>query len=477
MDEITDGPRTRDDAGTRGSRGRAALILFALVVAASLFGIYTRPIGFLANLWPANAIMLAFLLRVPAGRTWQGWLAGAVAYLAADLLTGASLPKALLLNSANLAGIATAAAIYARRPADMIRLRQPASMLFLVLTVAAGAAVAGVIGAVANPWLFGRQLLSGWSFWFATEFVNYVTILPLLLAAPSFGALPGAMREGLRALPTAGILPIVALALSCLLAAIVGGPGAIAFPVPALLWCGLTYRVFTVAILTLLYGNWALIVLASRTGVDAEMMMISIRLGAALVAIAPVTVACIAENRNELLGRLRHIAAHDHLTGTRARGAFLDDVQTSLANARAPAAILMIDIDHFKAINDNHGHAAGDRLLQSFAGRVRSCLRDGDHFGRMGGEEFAIFLPATNRAVASRIAAGILGALRDDPFEVDDDRAITLTASIGIALIDGSSPLAPESLFAAADAALYRAKGAGRDRIEVARHDPVALAG
>lgn len=115
--------------------------------------------------------------------------------------------------------------------------------------------------------------------------------------------------------------------------------------------------------------------------------------------------------------------------------------------------------------------------LQSFAGRVRSCLRAGDHFGRMGGEEFAVFLPATNRAMASRIAAGILGALRDDPFEVDDDRAITLTASIGIALIDGSSPPATESLFAAADAALYRAKGAGRDRIEVARHDPVALAG
>nr|WP_312846568.1 GGDEF domain-containing protein [Sphingopyxis sp. PET50] len=156
----------------------------------------------------------------------------------------------------------------------------------------------------------------------------------------------------------AGVLPVVALALSCLLAAIVGGPGAIAFPVPALLWCGLTYRVFGAALLTFLYGNWALVVLAGGTGADAEMTMISIRLGAALVAIAPVTVASIAESRNELLGRLRHIAAHDHLTGTRARGAFLDDVRTALANARGPAAVLMVDIDHFKAINDNHGHAA-----------------------------------------------------------------------------------------------------------------------
>lgn len=479
MDEITDGPRIGggSEGAMEGGRGRAAFVLFLLVFVACLFGIYTRPLGFLANLWPANAIMLAFLLRNPESRGWLSWSAGAAAYLAADLLTGATLAKALLLNSANLAGIASAAAVYARLPADMIRLRQPASMLYLVFAVAIGSAMAGLIGAVANPWLFGRSLLSGWIFWFATEFVNYVTILPLLLSAPAPGAFRAAVRDGLRALPAAGVLPVVALALSCLLAAIVGGPGAIAFPVPALLWCGLTYRVFGAALLTFLYGNWALVVLAGGTGADAEMTMISIRLGAALVAIAPVTVASIAESRNELLGRLRHIAAHDHLTGTRARGAFLDDVRTALANARGPAAVLMVDIDHFKAINDNHGHAAGDRLLQSFADRVRSCLRASDHFGRMGGEEFALFLPATTQAAACEIAARILGTLRDDPFVADGDRAIALTASIGIAFVDGRSPPALEPLFAAADAALYRAKGAGRDRVEVARHDPVALAG
>ena len=285
------------------------------------------------------------------------------------------------------------------------------------------------------------------------------------------------VRDGLRALPTARTLPIIALAASCLLAVVIGGPGAIAFPVPALLWCGLTYRVFTVALLTLLYGNWALLILLTQTGADAEMMMISVRLGAALVAIAPVTVACIAENRNLLLDRLRHIAAHDHLTGTRARGAFLDDVQASLAKEQGPAAILMIDIDHFKAINDNHGHAAGDRLLLAFAERVRSCLRSGDHFGRMGGEEFAVFLPATPQAAAGQVAARILAALRDDPFVADGDRAIVLTASIGIALVDGPSTPTLEPLFAVADAALYRAKGAGRDRVEMARPDTAALAG
>ena len=481
MDEGTNGPPKGDLKGGKASagdgRGHAALILFALIFAASLFGIYTRPIGFLANMWPANAIMLAFLLRVPASRTWQGWLAGATAYLSADLLTGASLAKALLLNGANLAGIATAAILYARLSADMIRLRQPASMLWLVFTVAIGSAAAGLVGAVANPWLFDRSFLSGWIFWFATEFVNYVTILPLLLTMPSPHAFSAVLRNALRALPTARTLPIIALAASCLLAVVVGGPGAIAFPVPALLWCGLTYRVFTVALLTLLYGNWALLILVTRTGADAEMMMISVRLGAALVAIAPVTVACIAENRNQLLDRLRHIAAHDHLTGARTRGAFLDDVQVSLAKERGAAAILMIDIDHFKAINDNHGHAVGDRLLRAFSERVRSCLRAGDHFGRMGGEEFAIFLPATSPDAAGQVAARILSTLRNDRFMADGERSVALTASIGIALVDGPSAPALEPLFAVADAALYRAKDAGRDRVEMARHDAPALVG
>lgn len=206
MDEITDGPRIGggSEGATEGGRGRAAFVLFLLVFVACLFGIYTRPLGFLANLWPANAIMLAFLLRNPESRGWLSWLAGAAAYLAADLLTGATLAKALLLNSANLAGIASAAAVYARLPADMIRLRQPASMLYLVFAVAIGSAMAGLIGAVANPWLFGRSLLSGWIFWFATEFVNYVTILPLLLSAPAPGAFRAAVRDGLRALPHGG---------------------------------------------------------------------------------------------------------------------------------------------------------------------------------------------------------------------------------------------------------------------------------
>lgn len=456
------------DRNAIGAGRYTPLLVFAVVFGASLFGIYTRPVGFLANLWPANAIMLALMLRVPGACRWSGWLAGAAAYLAADLLTGANLLKALLLNGANLAGVATAFAIYARLPADMARLRQPSSMLCLVLAAAAGGAVAGLVGSLANPMLFGRAILAGWIFWFATELVNYVAILPVLLSAPPLSRLAASAKDSFRTFRVSHLLPVAALILSCLLAATIGGPGAIAFPVPALLWCGLIYRLFPTALLTLLYSIWALVVLAAHhvTGADEEMVMVSIRLGAALVAIAPVTVASIAQNRNDLLEQLRHIADRDDLTATRSRRAFLGDVRRALAAATSTAAMLMIDIDYFKAINDSYGHAAGDRLLQSFARRVEGCLRPGDVFGRMGGEEFAIFLPATNEQEAARIAGLILAALRESPFALDAGQAVEITASIGVAATAALPATALEVMLADADAALYRAKDAGRDRWE-----------
>lgn len=451
-----------------GVHGRTALLVFTAVFAASLFGIYTRPVGFLANLWPANAIMLALMLRLPGARHWTGWIAGATAYLAADLLTGASIAKALLLNGANLAGIATAFAFYTRLPADMAKLRQPSAMLWLVLATATGGAVAGLVGSIANPMLFGRTILAGWIFWFATELVNYVAILPLMLSAPPLAELRRSARDRIRAFQPQQLLPVVALVLSGLLAAIVGGPGAIAFPVPALLWCGLTYRIFPTALLTLLFSLWTLVILAAHhaTGPDEEMIMVSIRLGAALIAIAPVTVASIAQNRNDLLVQLRHIADHDDLTEVRSRRAFLNDVRRSLARSSTSAAMLMVDIDHFKAINDTYGHAAGDRLLQSFSRRVEACLRLGDSFGRMGGEEFAIFLPATRGDAAAQMAGNILAAVRETPFILDDRRALGITASIGVAATAARGATALEPLLADADAALYRAKDAGRNRWE-----------
>jgi len=453
-----------------------AFIVAIAVFLSCLFGIYTRPVGFLASVWPANAVMLGLLIRMPASATPWGWIGGGMAFMTADLLTGSPLTKALILNGANLAGIAAAYFVYMRSPAPLTGLRHPESMLYLLLAAATGGATAGVVGGMANPVLFNGGIVSGWTFWFATEFVNYIAILPVILSAPGWLPLQQRIRDP-KSLRAADIPPAAALLVSFLAAAMIGGPGAIAFPVPALLWCGLVYPVFPTAVLTLLFGVWTLAVISAGyvpTQTHDEMALISLRLGISLIAVAPIMLACVMQSRNDLLARLRDLAMHDPLTGIFNRKAFCEDAEKRLAEARQPCAILMFDLDHFKAVNDTYGHAGGDKVLVAFAQRARACLRAQDLLGRLGGEEFAAMVFDRSEAQCAALADRIRLAIRE-PLILDDGRALAVTTSIGIAIADpASGPICVDAMLSTADAMLYRAKNNGRDRSEASVAPPAA---
>jgi diguanylate cyclase (GGDEF)-like protein len=448
-----------------------ALIIAASVFLACLFGIYTRPFNFLATIWPANAILLGILLRVRASASVLGWLAAGAAYIAADILTGSTLVKTLLLNGANLLGVATGYLICSRLPADMLRLRHPASMLYIVFASCAAAAVAGVVGAIANPILFGGGVISGWTFWFATEVANYIAILPVILAAPAIGTW-ASRRISLRSsISGHAAIPIVTFALSCLAATWVGGPGAIAFPVPALLWCGLVYSVFPTAILTLLFSCWSLSIVAAQNlsnaaGIIDESVLVSIRLGATLIALSPIMLASVMASRNDLLARLRDLATRDQLTGMDNRHAFLEGAQQLLSDKARPVAALVIDLDHFKSVNDTYGHPVGDEVLVAFAGRAKNCLRPSDLLGRLGGEEFAVMVPDCPMSNALTLAERLLEAIGGTPIVLTDKRTITITASIGIAVATDTNAISLDKILADADAALYCAKANGRNRAD-----------
>jgi diguanylate cyclase (GGDEF)-like protein len=130
-----------------------------------------------------------------------------------------------------------------------------------------------------------------------------------------------------------------------------------------------------------------------------------------------------------------------------------------------PAALLMLDLDHFKHINDNHGHGWGDAMLRAFARTLREHLRRTDLVGRLGGEEFAILLPATEIAAAGRFAEGLRERVAGMVLETGR-QALRVTVSIGISSLEQNDVLTDAAL-ARADAALYRAKSAGRNRVEL----------
>ena len=461
---------------------RAAVLLAGVVFVACLIGIHSRPSGFLASIWPANAVMLGLLLRLPGASSRFGWAGGAAAYMAADLVSGSGLAKALLLNGANLVGIAVAYAVLFRQPADLVRLRQPLSMLYLICAAALAAMAAGIVGAVANPLIFGRPPLEGWAFWFSAEFVNYIAILPLLLSAPSPRAVVAASRAGLHVPGPTQMLPAVAVVASCLVSIAIGGPGAIAFPVPALLWCGLVYPVFLTAVITVCFGIWALLVMAAGfvpNPADAQdaMSLVSVRLGVSLVALAPIMLASVMASRNAILAQLRHMAAHDPLTDAEARGFFRDGVEARLrSRGGVPFALLVIDLDHFKLVNDSYGHAAGDAVLVAFVQRVKANLRGRDRVGRLGGEEFAVLIDECLPGHAADVARRLLAAVRE-PIALPNGRQITVTVSGGLVVADNAVSGDVDALFATADALLYRAKENGRDRVEadIGRPDTVEM--
>ncbi|MFG1360327.1 GGDEF domain-containing protein [Xanthobacter pseudotagetidis] len=449
----------------------AAAILFAVVFCASLFGILTRPLGFLAAFWPANALLLGLLVRFPRLQTAPGWGFAILGYLLADLLTGGSLLRTLWLTAANLGGVTVGVILFGMLGEEDRRLRRPLSVLFLFgISIGVGAAAA-LIGAPAAPIFFGKDLSAGAAFWFTTEITNAIIVLPVILTAPWPPRLPRLRRpHDIRDLAQRSA-PVACLFLSLGLGAFVGGPGAVTFPAPALLWCALSYPLFTTVMLTLLVSIWHLI--ATSLGVfsthvaQLDGSTSADRLAIMLLALGPLTAASINAARNDLLKRLEVLATYDALTGALARAAFLERAGRLFLDPvrAAPLAVLMLDIDRFKGINDTHGHAAGDRALAAVAGAVGRGLRDADLFGRMGGEEFAVILPRASGADAAMVAERLRAAVAAMEIPIDGAAPLVLTVSIGVARQSGEGPAQLDRLLGAADRALYEAKNTGRDRV------------
>lgn len=249
---------------------------------------------------------------------------------------------------------------------------------------------------------------------------------------------------------------------------------------------GVTRRV-ALGTLTKLYLFWrdhtvdALRHEAAALGTPADVLELAfavVRTGAdaSLVSMAKEFDVAYEQLQYELAAersRLAHLAVHDALTGLPNRTLLVDQMRRALAaaeRARARVALLFIDVDHFKTVNDRYGHSAGDAFLQAVAARLTQSIRPGDTAARLGGDEFVVLCEdlhggeAEARAVAERIGHSLA-----TPVAVAG-QLLTAGASIGVALAEPGDD--PEVVLSHADGAMYEAKRNGRGRIELFRAQP-----
>jgi diguanylate cyclase (GGDEF)-like protein len=169
------------------------------------------------------------------------------------------------------------------------------------------------------------------------------------------------------------------------------------------------------------------------------------------------------------------MAAVDPLTGVHTRRAVVRRLRAELQRAqreKTTTALILLDLDHFKAVNDTYGHLVGDRVLRRVGRLLRHLARASDSVGRIGGEEFLVVLPATSAREAWAFAERLRRAIGRTPAT----GIPAMTASLGVAVMAGADAVDLEGALRAADAAMYRAKAAGRNRVATAPepHDTAA---
>ncbi|MCA0975160.1 diguanylate cyclase [Halomonas denitrificans] len=448
-----------------------AEIKFPIVFLSSIFlscmvGIATRPIDGLSLFWPANAIMLGFMIRRPELNTTKLWIASLVSYILADALLGTALSKSLALNITNIASVWVAFYIYRRVNIDAVGLKEMSAVASIVLISISGSFGAGVLGGLFDSLFFVKGFFVSFFIWFSAEIVNYAAILPLLLSR-----IPKSFVENnfnLNKITVKDVLPTSSLMLSLSLSTIFHGPGAIAFSVSSLVWCAITYKVFYISIINFIFVLWSALLFYKTidTSQVNQESLLSIRLAVSMISFAPIMVAIAWQNKRTKLRALEYRATHDSLTNILNHLEFKRKLDRSLKQAVSQSAIIMVDIDHFKSINDTYGHAAGDTVLKIFSQRLKSCIRENDDLGRLGGEEFGIVFKHCGPEEAKIIINRIFKAVKS-PISLRDGTSLSITASMGVCFFNPGEEDDSTAILAKADELLYLAKSKGRDRVEI----------
>lgn len=429
----------------------------------------------IATFWPANALLVALLLAGGRPR-WRTVLsAGFVANVVANLVTRGTLIGPMLYGIANLAEVTVAVLLLRRAVGENIILASTSTVMrFIVVAGLIAPSASGILGALTAYLVYSEPFARSLQTWVASDGLGLLIFTPFFAAmvrgdfAVCYGRktwLERAESLGMLALVGATAYFVFFCASRPLLFAI--------FP-PLLL---ITFRngrlgakagVMLVAIiggLATMHGYGPVLQLAPDPATRAFFFQVflAVTLLTCLPAAAEVTArsrrteALVVHDRD-----MTRAALEDELTGAWNRNGFGVEVCNWIHSApTALYSLLAIDFDHFKRINDQWGHQAGDAALKHVASVVTSCIRTQDRLGRIGGDEFLILLPNSNADRATLIAERIRSAVHETPFVVDEISVVLISLSIGVA--SSQSGESYKDVSRRADQALYEAKRGGRD--------------
>lgn len=420
------------------------------------------------SIWPPTGIALA------ATVVWgyRMWPAIAVGAFLANITTAGPVPAVAMIAAGNTLEALVGAFLLRRvagfRPSlervrDVLALAVYAGILSTAISATVGVSSLWAAGLVADP-----EILSTWRVWWFGDVGGDLVIASALLIFAFRPALPRRPWVAAEAVVVLAVLvATTAVAFSSRLSVVY-------LVIPILLWIAFRFQQPGIAVAGLIVSGIAVWSTAHGRGPfiggshDAELLRAQ-----SYVAVATVTglvAAALIAERRRAEQRLRRLASQDALTGALNSRGFREELNRWIAySARyeGRGAVMVIDVDRFKAINDTFGHAIGDETLARLAGLLRGRVRSTDVVGRLGGDEFSVLLPRANEEEAVAVANALCDEVRDRSVVADTGRSISVTISIGVGHFGDGVELDPKRVLANADAALYEAKEAGRDRVRV----------